>query len=95
MQYIVTGYDFTDEVAVQRRLNVRPHHLDYAREAKAAGNLITAAAILNEAGNAVGSVMFLQFETDEELQAWKNGEPYVTQGVWETVDVKPARVAEL
>ncbi len=95
MQYIVTGYDFTDEGAVQRRLNVRPHHLDHARAAKAAGNLITAAAMLNDEGNAVGSVMIMQFETEEQLNAWKNNEPYVTQGVWETVDIKPARVADL
>ena len=95
MQYIVTGYDFTDDDAVQRRLNVRPHHLDFARATKASGNLIAAAAILNEDGNAIGSVMFMQFDTDEELEAWRNSEPYVTQGVWETVDVKPARVAEL
>ena len=95
MQYIVTGYDFTDDEAIQRRLNVRPHHLDFARATKAAGNLISAAAILNEDGNAVGSVMFLQFDTEEELNAWKSSEPYFTQGVWETVDVKPARVAEL
>ncbi|MFD0749551.1 YciI family protein [Mucilaginibacter calamicampi] len=95
MQYIVTGYDFTDDGAVQRRLNVRPHHLDFARATKAAGNLIAAVAILNEEGNAVGSIMVLQFETEEELEAWKSNEPYVTQGVWETVDVKPGRVAEL
>ncbi len=95
MQYIVTGYDFTDPEAIQRRLNVRPHHLDFARATKAAGNLISAAAILNDDGNAVGSVMIMQFDTDEELEAWKSNEPYVTQGVWETVDVKPARVAEL
>jgi uncharacterized protein YciI len=95
MQYIVTGYDFTDDGAIQRRLNVRPHHLDFARATKAAGHLISAAAILNEDGNAVGSVMFLQFETEEELNAWKSSEPYFTQGVWETVDIKPARVADL
>jgi len=43
----------------------------------------------------VGSVMFLQFDIEEELNAWKTSEPYFTQGVWETIDVKPARVAEL
>lgn len=95
MQYIVTGYDFKDEGAIQRRLNVRPHHLDNARAAKASGQLISAAAILNEDGNAVGSIMIMQFETEEELEAWKNNEPYITQDIWETVDVKPARVAEL
>jgi len=95
MQYIVTGYDFTDEGAIQRRLNVRPHHLDFARATKAAGNIITAAAMLNDHGDAVGSVMIMEFETEEELEAWKSNEPYITQGVWETVDVKPARVAQL
>ncbi|PJJ84768.1 YciI family protein [Mucilaginibacter auburnensis] len=95
MQYIVTGYDHTDEGAVQRRLNVRPHHLEHARAAKQAGNLISAAAMLNEKGDAVGSVMIMQFNTEEELEAWKSNEPYVTQGIWETVDVKTARVAEL
>jgi len=95
MQYIVTGYDFTDDGAIQRRLNVRPHHLDFARATKAAGNLISAAAILDDNGNAVGSVMIFQFDTEEQLEAWKSNEPYVTQGIWETVDVKPARVAEL
>ncbi len=27
----------------------------------------------------IGTVMILQFETYEELQAWKQGEPYITQ----------------
>ena len=95
MQYIVTGYDHTDEDAIKRRLNVRPLHLEHAKAAKQAGNLISAAAMLNENGDAVGSVMIMQFATEEEMEAWKSNEPYVTQGVWKTVDVKPARVAEL
>ena len=95
MQYIITGYDYTDEGAVERRLNVRPEHLEHARAAKHAGNLISAAAILNQNGNAVGSVMIMQFSAEEELDAWKSNEPYIAQGIWQTVDVKPARVAEL
>ena len=31
-QYLVTGYDYTDEGALQRRKDVRPHHLDGVRE---------------------------------------------------------------
>jgi len=92
-QYLVTGYDYTDEGALERRMNARPHHLDGTKALKATGNYIAAAAILNDEGNMIGSVMMLQFETDEELDAWKQGEPYVTQKVWESVDIKPIKVA--
>ncbi|GAA3980749.1 YciI family protein [Mucilaginibacter dorajii] len=92
-QYLVTGYDYTDEGALKRRADTRPHHLDGVKELKANGNFVAAAAFLNEEGNMIGSVMMLQFETDEELEAYKQGEPYITQGVWESVDVKPIKVA--
>jgi len=92
-QYIVTGYDYTDEGALERRMNVRPHHLDAAKEYKEKGNYIMGGAILNDEGKMIGSVMIFQFETEEELEAWKKGEPYITQKIWESVDIKPFRVA--
>jgi uncharacterized protein YciI len=92
-QYLVTGYDYTDEGALERRMNTRAHHLDGVKALKANGNFIAAAAFLNEEGNMIGSVMMLQFESEEELNAWKLVEPYVTQSVWESVDVKPIKVA--
>ena len=92
-QYLITGYDYTDEGALQRRMNVRPHHLDGAKELKANGNYLIGGAILNEEGKMIGSVMILQFETEEGLDAWKQGEIYITQKIWETVDIKPYRVA--
>jgi hypothetical protein len=94
-QYLVTAYDYTDEGALQRRMNVRPHHLDGARVLKTKGNLIVGGAILNEAGKMIGSSLVVQFETEEELEAWKRIEPYITQKIWETVDIKPFKVAEL
>ncbi|MDB5131407.1 MAG: hypothetical protein JWR02_1156 [Mucilaginibacter sp.] len=92
-QYLVTAYDYTDTEALQRRMNVRPHHLDAAKELKASGNYVLGGAILNEDGKMIGSVMILQFETEEALGAWKQSEPYITQKIWESVDVKPFRVA--
>lgn len=92
-QYLVTAYDYTDTEALQRRMNVRPHHLDAAKDLKANGNYVLGGAILNEDGKMIGSVMILQFETDEALEAWKQNEPYVTQKIWESVDVKPFKVA--
>ena len=94
-QYLITGYDYTDADALQRRMNVRPHHLDGVKALKQSGNYIIGGAILNEAGNMIGSVIIMQFETEEELEAWKKNEPYITQKIWESVDVKPYKVAEV
>lgn len=94
-QYLITAYDYTDDEALNRRMAVRPHHLDGARELKEKGNYINGGAMLNADGKMIGSVMFLQFESDEELEAWRKNEPYITQRVWETVDVKPFKVASL
>lgn len=94
-QYLVTGYDYTDDGALQRRMDVRPHHLDGVRALKESGNYIEGGAILNDTGNMIGSVMIMQFETEEALEAWKQNEPYITQKIWESVDVKPFKVAVL
>ncbi|GGH02291.1 YciI family protein [Mucilaginibacter phyllosphaerae] len=94
-QYIVTGYDYTDEGAFERRMNVRQHHLDGAKVLKESGNYILGGAVLNDEGKMIGSVMVLQFESEEALEAWKQGEPYITQKIWETVDVKPFKVAQV
>lgn len=94
-QYLVTAYDYTDEGALQRRMDVRPHHLDGAKTLKENGNYVLGGAMLNENNEMIGSVMVLQFESEEALEAWKQGEPYITQKIWETVDVKPFRVANV
>ena len=94
-QYLVTGYDYTDAEALQRRMNVRPHHLDGAKALKQSGNYILGGALLNDQGNMIGSVMVLQFETEEGLEAWEKSEPYIIQKIWESVDVKPFKVADV
>ncbi|MDB5112588.1 MAG: hypothetical protein JWR67_3702 [Mucilaginibacter sp.] len=94
-QYLITGYDYTDEGALDRRMGVRPHHLDAAKELKEKGNYLMGGAILNEESQMIGSVMVLQFETEEELEAWKKSEPYITQKIWESVDIKPFKVASV
>ena len=94
-QYLITGYDYTDEGALERRMNIRPHHLDGAKALKETGNYVLGGAMLNDEGKMIGSVMVLQFENEEALEAWKQGEPYITQKVWETVDVKPFKVASV
>lgn len=94
-QYLITAYDFTDPDALNRRMAIRPLHLDAARQLRETGNFVLGGAMLNDEGKMIGSVMVLQFETEEQLAAWKQDEPYITQKVWETVDIKPFKVANL
>jgi uncharacterized protein YciI len=94
-QYLVTGYDYTDDGALERRMNIRPHHLDGVGNLKNKGNYLIGGAILNDDGKMIGSVMILQFESGEELETWKQTEPYITEKIWKSVDIKPFKVAQV
>ena len=94
-QYLITAYDHTDEGALKRRMDVRPHHLDGARGLKEKGNYILGGAILNEEGKMIGSTMILQFENEEELDAWQQSEIYIMGKIWESFDIKPFKVADV
>ncbi len=94
-QYIITGIDFTDEGALDRRLKIRPEHLKGAKKLKENGNFILGGAILNADGKMIGSTMIMQFETENDLQNWQQKEPYLTQKIWEKVEIKPFKVADV
>jgi uncharacterized protein len=94
-QYLITAYDGTDENALERRMSIRPFHLEGAKKLKENGNFIIGGAMLNDEGKMIGSTMILQFENPEELQIWIDSEPYIQQGVWEKFEVKPFRVANI
>jgi len=40
-------------------------------------------------------MMVMQFETEEALNEWLEHEVYITAKVWDRVDIRPFRVAEL
>jgi len=94
-QYVITAYDFTDANALERRMAARPLHFDKARELKTQDRFIKGGAILNDEGKMIGSVMLMQFEDDRALEDWKQNEPYIIHGVWEKVDIKPFKVADV
>jgi len=94
-QYLINGYDYTDKQALERRMGVREQHLANVCKLKNAGNYVLGGAILDANGIMIGSMMVLQFETEEELNAWQENEIYITAKVWEHVDVRPFRVAQV
>lgn len=94
-QYVIIAQDGTDEEAIDRRMSVRQLHLDGARKLKEQNNFVLGGAMLNDEGKMSGSVMIVQFETKEEFDHWYANEPYILDGVWKAIEVKPFKVADV
>lgn len=92
-QYLVTARDGTDADAPARRKAARPAHLPGVQEMARNGTLIVGGALLDDAGNAVGSVAVVDFPSRAELDAWLAHEPYVLERVWLSVDVVQMQIA--
>lgn len=95
MQFLVTGYDGTDEQAAQRRLAARTDHLQGVAEASAKGEHLYGAALLNEEGKMIGSFLVTDYPNRELLDEWLKVEPYVLGKVWERIEVTPCAVAPI
>lgn len=92
MQFILLGYDGTDEGALERRMAVREKHLSLFAENRENGHVIFGAAILNDAGKMAGSMLVCDFETRAALDDYLKIEPYVSGDVWRRIEVLPAAV---
>ncbi|OLO26315.1 hypothetical protein BTR23_23415 [Alkalihalophilus pseudofirmus] len=93
MQFIITAYDGTDEKALDRRLAAREDHLRGVEERFPKGEHLYGAAILDDEGKMIGSVMVVDYPSREELDEWLKVEPYVVKNVWQKIDIQPCKVA--
>jgi uncharacterized protein len=92
MQFLVVGLDGTDAKAMDRRIAARPAHLELMEELRQSGNLWFGSVLLDEAGNMNGSVYFVDFRNEQELQTWLDRDPYISGEVWKDVQVRHATV---
>jgi uncharacterized protein YciI len=93
MQFLVLGYDGTDEGALDRRMAAREAHLKQFRERCEQGVFLYGSAILDDDGKMIGSMIVCDFPSRETLQAeWLDREPYVLGEVWKRIEVKRAQV---
>ena len=93
MQFIVIAYDGIDDEAIERRKAVREDHLKNAKEMFDSGKWLYAAAILDDAGKIIGSMVMCDFVSRVELKKqWLNREPYVLGKVWEKIDINRAQI---
>lgn len=92
MQFLILAYDGADEESLHRRFAVREAHLALTEHMAREGQHLYAAALLDDAGAMLGSVLISEFPSRAELDAWLAREPYVTGNVWQRIEVTPCRV---
>ncbi|AUI86396.1 hypothetical protein BS333_08355 [Vibrio azureus] len=93
MWYVIFSQDV--ENSLEKRLSVRPQHLERLQQLQNEGRLLTAgpmpAVDSDNPGEAgfTGSTVIADFNCLEEAQAWADSDPYVEAGVYHNVIVKP------
>jgi uncharacterized protein YciI len=76
--------------ALDTRLAIRPAHLDYL---KGSPGLKLAGALLGEDGNPIGSLLIVEADNLAAAQAQADNDPFTAAGVFESVEVRPWRLA--
>jgi len=93
MLYAIIASDV--ESSLEKRLSVRPAHLERLQQLKNEGRLMLAgphpAIDSNDPGPAgfTGSLVVAEFDSLAAAQAWAGADPYVAAGVYDQVLVKP------
>ena len=90
MQFVVIAYDYKDRL--KRRLEVREQHVTLGDKLRAKGNFLYGVAMLNDKKEMIGSVLIMEYSSRKELDEWLEGEPYMTNKVWEKIEIIPCKV---
>jgi hypothetical protein len=93
MLYVMSGRDVPGSLPLRKR--VREAHLARVKELAASGRLVLAGPCPavdspdpGEAGFS-GSIMVAEFPSLDAARAWLAEDPYVTEGVFESHEVRP------
>jgi uncharacterized protein YciI len=93
MLYAIISEDHHN--SLEKRLSVRPAHLERLQQLKNQGRLLLAgphpAIDSEDPGSAgfTGSLIVAEFESLEQAQQWAGEDPYIKAGVYQQVTVKP------
>ena len=88
MQFIIKAYD--GEGMLEKRMAVRPRHLEGMD--KLGKQIICAGGLLDDEGKMKGSALVLEFPDRAALDEYLKNEPYVTEGVWQKIEVDTMNV---
>lgn len=77
--------------SLDKRLATRPVHLEHLEGL--GDKLVFAGALLDAEGNPEGSLLVYEAETLEAASAALTADPFVSAGIFESVEIKPWRIA--
>ena len=75
---------------LDKRMAVRPHHLEGMK--KLGKQIICAGGLLDDEGKMKGSALVMEFENRAALDEYLKNETYVTEGVWEKIEIEVMNV---
>ncbi|MDA0108118.1 YciI family protein [Vibrio sp. La 4.2.2] len=93
MWYVIFSQDV--ENSLEKRLSVRPQHLERLQTLQDEGRLLTAGPMpaidSDNPGDAgfTGSTVIAEFKSLAAAQQWADADPYIEAGVYANVVVKP------
>ncbi len=85
MLFVIIGHDGPD--GARLRPTVRPAHLENLKPLVEQGRMIIGGPFTDGSG----SLMIVDMEDEAAARAFAENDPYVKQGVFERVEVKPFR----
>lgn len=83
--FLLIATDYED--SYERRMSSRQAHLDYIEKLRESGKALIGAALTNDEGKMIGSILVLNMN-QEELDQYISTEPYITNKVWEKWETK-------
>jgi uncharacterized protein YciI len=93
MLYVIIGRDAPNSLEIRRR--ARPAHLARAQALVDQGRMVAAGPLpaidSQDPGPAgfIGSLIVAEFPSLEDAEAWITADPYVTEGVFTSFEVRP------
>jgi uncharacterized protein len=88
MVFAIMAFDATTPGTLDRRKAVRAQHLALLEHLQSEGKFQYGGALLNEAGDMVGSMIIINVPTRQALQSeYLDQEPYIHHAVWDRITI--------
>ena len=89
--FVLTCTDHED--SLEKRLAIRPQHVERLQQLDDAGRLIAAGAHPKDPNDPqagfLGSTIIVEFDNRESLDEWIQEEPFLKEGIYAKIEVKP------
>lgn len=89
--FSLRAMDYTDAEALDRRMAAREAHFAFLKPIVDQGKAFIGGALLDESGKMIGSTIIFQM-TQEEFDTYLKEEPYITEKVWEKLEINECKI---